>query len=400
MSTTRFLNRQLMAPFQNEKFITLEKDHKRYYRIFIAPILPSVNRCLDQEDKLLFKDRDSIFQSPLFSNDSLKLDVFTDFNVQTAFAPSLTSLKKMYHNRFGTLAQFIPLVVDVPQECFQGHDQAVEKQWDKKSVLARRAHFMPTINNLDTSWGRLVYTGITLNTHEPVYQQAVQVTETRECGPFSNTLLRSDKTQKAPHDLQELSENGLVQVTKYQGQNFGADVTFTKETPTEYVGRLRVIGDKCDWVNTNKSKQSKASYLHLTEGGVFEYDIANAAKIAALFSDYANKGHGISALFHLHMSRHKDNVKMAQEIGKELAHANYASASNAQVATYLLGKYDELVNDLNRQQKAPINPAGSFARRMDYAIAQLTNGQCYSIAEYRAYQESLEREERSAPRLT
>lgn len=95
-------------------------------------------------------------------------------------------------------------------------------------------------------------------------------------------------------------------------------------------------------------------------------------KIANLFQDYADKS-GFIGIFWGHWRHHGDAAKnIAKELNKK-SNAGTGTIKKILADAYL---YETLIN------KNPVVPDGSFQRRLDYSILQLSDGLYTSMGEF------------------
>jgi len=110
--------------------------------------------------------------------------------------------------------------------------------------------------------------------------------------------------------------------------------------------------------------------------------VTNSKVIANLFFDYWDKGTGIKSFMFFH--RRRKHTQLANDLLQELG--GDKSLTNDEIATSILSAYNKAaaVKDFN--------PEGSFAKRCNFAIFNLTNGYCETVPEYSVYKQSLTNE--------
>lgn len=385
MTTSRSFYTKLNAPF-GDNLLTFTKNNQDYLRLFLSPIDPDPAYSL-KEGKLQFRFNQKLKEDAVWGDAYLKLNVYNYFNIQAIIAKNFYQLKANFQARFGETQIPQTVVVDIPYAFLMEHSEIKNKNWNEKE----KSNLTVSVQNLDTSLNRVDYSDIVSNASGLVYKQIIQKEQVNELPvstPFSTAYGYSAGTIKGGLGYNPLSQNNNhVEILKYDATpnkaDIGADIVISEEAPHKQVGYRRILKNKSDWYNLQSPDASKEAYLNLVKG--VDYACCNAEKIAELFNDYARKGSGVSALLHCHLFRHNENVQVAREIAKDLSGPEYGAATNNEVALYLLSKFDALVAELNRKGKSPINPEGSFARRINYAIAQLTEGKFFNISEFRAF---------------
>lgn len=128
----------------------------------------------------------------------------------------------------------------------------------------------------------------------------------------------------------------------------------------------------------NSRKMYPASYHDLIEE--FDYKPGatnNAAVIANLFHDYWDKGTGIKRIVFFHTNR--NHTQLAKELVDELSKKEHSNWSNEQIAEAIRANY------MLAKEKPGFDTKGSFARRANFAIVQLSHGYCESVEQYNVH---------------
>lgn len=355
-------------------------DPREYYRFVVYPTNPSPNYSI-QNNKLTFSFH-SESRPMTDGNIEIKQHVSNLFNVRAMIANNYHQLLESARARLlNTPHHKSPaLVLDIEKNYFNQHATITETPYRD---LNQDEHFVPKTRVLSEEGcftNHIHYKQSEPKAIDPVYSQTItnHVAAPGLIG-YSNVYSEVSATRQNP--LKD-DEGARVEIFEYgqneQGEPLGNDILLSSLTPRASIAHRRTIKNETEWFS-DVSDINRKSYLSLTKQ--LQGEQGNAEQIGELFADYAKKGSGFSALIHFHLFRHDQTIQKAKEIAKDLAKDSFSRASNMDIAKYLLEKYDSL-----KATDFTVNPKGSFARRTNYAILQLTNGLCQNIDEFRTYQ--------------
>lgn len=348
-------------------------EKNTYYRFFISPITPSAKYC--------FKDNKFRFSNVLntkLCESSYKIE--NKFNIQALISTSNQDIIAKIQNRSPGFTLPTRIIVDIPTK-FADEYSEVDDGKDEAYAVENEKLFGEVVKGIFRKNGIRQLAG-SAEAVAPVYSQKISINQLEKEYDFLGGAIYSTNTKKS-EDIRAnplVSENNSqnkIKFIKYNtaSKDYGHDVLFGEKTPMHVIGCNRTINGISEWYNLQNSDSNKKSYPQLT--GQIYRETGMAIKIANLFDDYAKKGTGFSALIHFHMFRHDKNIQKAKEIAKALRSELFSHASNTEIADYLVTKFYEL-----NKKEYKVNQNGSFARRMNYAIAQLTDGMFYSVNEY------------------
>lgn len=368
MSTSRFIEQLNPKPIIITRKKIKPDSTTEHYRLFLSPIDPSAAYSL-KNGRMKFIHKIKGFKDHPIA--ILKYEIKNIFIVKAYLAQNFNKLSEYACNRNESKNQILSdtIVVDINKNFF-----------DKNTDIEQMSYIKPEPDK--GFHPPIIYTVEDSNSSQSTKVSAAPLATSIIYSQNINIDLtsREDKSLVFPTTYISTTRNPLTdkegwlkfKVLTY-GSTHGQDILLSAGLPLVSIGFRRTINNLSDWCQHGQALANRKSYLKLTKQ--IDSSTHNAGKIARLFRDYAKKSRGFSALLHCHLFRHTENIVLADLIAKELSSEVFENASNTDILTYLWQKFSKHCQDYS------INSQGSLLRRMNYAFAQLSQGECYSLQE-------------------
>lgn len=359
------------------------------YRFIIYPTNPAANYVV-QNHQLKFAHDFQPRTYQLFGNVapySLHQQTTYFFDVKAAFASTYHDILSFFKAR--KLSSFDPskcLVIELDKAYFDkaqiNHAPYSEKQanFNQHDINIQSLSLQRHCLSDEYAYS---YTLPEITNRYPVYAQSIncQFNYDGDCLSNGSTL---NKNQFNIEDKDAINKHKRLlkgmNIEKYDSPHgkkdtLGQDFYIAYNAPVRAIGYRRSHHGAYDWCTSQHHLINKKSYLKLTQT-LNNDNTKNADKIAQLFLDYAGFKFNLAGFLHLQLFRHKQNIHKAVEIANFLTTKEAKQLNNADIASYLVKQYEALSKEHH------IFKYGSFARRMNYAIMQLTDGLCQTVQEY------------------
>lgn len=367
-------------------YVVVRNHHTNnpYYRFVVFPVNPQAKYAVHKGQLSFVAEGKTIDEN--FWMSSIEQWIRNQFNIQAIIAKDLNEMLTIGKSRRYTPLQIDgkALIIDIEKSYF---DEACVYQ--QSYVEAPDKAFFPKVN-IKLESGCLasqtfIMSSPTVKADFPVFSQVRHTITTSGfwCARSKYVDILPDIQPNPLHINVSGRRKVQMEIRDYgttdAQHNFGKDIIIAREFPGTSVSYRRRRCELTDWCSNLQPGINKESYLYLTNGITSER--GNANKIAKLFADHASKGgKTFSGFIHSHFFRHDATIKKAQEISDELQQIAHREDNNEDVALYLAEKFKSL-----EAEGFKVNPDGSFARRINYAILQLTNGFCHSVADFDDY---------------